>query len=688
MVTAMELAWLIPALPLLGFLINGLLAHRLKMSERAVGSLACATVAISLAVSVYVVYQYKTSPYNGLPYVTQGYTWIAGGEGVVGQSISNLQVKWAYQIDGLSSVFILFVTFTGLLIHIFATGYMHKDPGYARFFAYMNLFMFMMLTLVLGSSLLMTFVGWEGVGLCSYLLIGFYHERPEAADAAKKAFVVNRVGDLGFLLAISGCFAVFGTLDYSTLDLLARQRPAEAMWGFGAISLISLGLLIGASGKSAQIPLYVWLPDAMAGPTPVSALIHAATMVTAGVFLFTRMNTLFQDSPTVMLITAVVGALTATVAATIAVTEHDIKKVLAYSTISQLGYMFLACGVGAFTAAVFHVVTHAFFKALLFLGAGSIIYALHHEQDMRRMGGLKTRMKATWKTMLVGWLAICGVFPLSGFWSKDEILSSVFTSQFAAPISMTLFVLGLLTAFVTAFYMTRLMCLTFDGEERFTGTVHEASSVMLTPLWILAVFAMISGAALGLPLGHSLLSSQLYAVVQGSKPHSFGTTELLLATASVAVAVAGILLARRIYRVGPAGDESVKRLGLLYRLAERRWYWDELLDVKFVEWMKRVNETLFGADQHIVDSLPNGSALITRVSSRVSGWVDLNIVDLAVNFTGWMVRAGSVLLRHIQTGAAHNYLLVMALGLFAVLLGVEYGALKQIYQKLASLVSR
>ena len=357
------------------------------------------------------------------------------------------------------------VTFVGFLIHVFAVGYMSGEGGYYRFFAYLNLFMFMMLVLVLASNFTMMFVGWEGVGLCSYLLIGFYFDREEAANASKKAFITNRIGDMGFLLAVFGVFALFGTLDFKELAELFRSGAAapyvESLGQWGVMSWIALGLFIGAAGKSAQIPLYVWLPDAMAGPTPVSALIHAATMVTAGVYLLARVNYIFSAAPSAMAIVAVVGALTALLGALIGLTQNDIKKVLAYSTVSQLGLMFLACGVGAFTAAIFHVFTHAFFKAQLFLGSGSVIHSLHHEQDMRKMGGLRKYLPKTHWTMFASWLAICGVIPFAGFFSKDEILFQTFLSGKA------LYVIAIVASFLTAFYMTRLMSMTFWTEERF-----------------------------------------------------------------------------------------------------------------------------------------------------------------------------------------------------------------------------
>ncbi|HEY0005576.1 MAG TPA: NADH-quinone oxidoreductase subunit L [Pyrinomonadaceae bacterium] len=379
---------------------------------------------------------------------------------------SLLDVEWSYQLDPLSAIFMLVVTGVGLCIFVFATGYMHGDAGFYRFFAYLGLFMFSMLVLVMGSNFLMMFVGWEGVGLCSYLLIGYYFDRREAGDAARKAFITNRIGDFGFALAVFGIIATFGSAQYGEVFAQASSYPIETLGTWGLMSWLALGLFVGATGKSAQIPLYVWLPDAMAGPTPVSALIHAATMVTAGLYMLTRTNVIFQHSQTMMLVVAIIGAATAIFAATIGITQNDIKKVLAYSTVSQLGFMFLACGVGAFMIGIFHVVTHAFFKALMFLGAGSVIHGMHHEQDMRRMGGLKKYMPYTYWTFFAGWLAICGIIPFSGFWSKDEILWNAASTTYI-PGGWVLWLVATIAATCTAFYMTRLMALTFWGKERF-----------------------------------------------------------------------------------------------------------------------------------------------------------------------------------------------------------------------------
>jgi NADH-quinone oxidoreductase subunit L len=532
----LKLVWLIPIFPLVGFFINFLLGKKLRLSETVVSIVACGVIGLSLLLTLGAFVDYKSNfnPQNeDKPYITSkegsfGFTWMPGGrahntQGEEKGKLSNLNIEWSYQIDQLSLVMMFVVTFVGFLIHIFATGYMHGDPGFYRFFSYLNLFMFMMLLLVMGSNFMIMFVGWEGVGLCSYLLIGYYINKQEAGDASKKAFVVNRIGDFGFALAIFGIFATFGTLQFHDLAGMAKAYPQEALGAFGLMSWLALGLFIGATGKSAQIPLFIWLPDAMAGPTPVSALIHAATMVTAGVFMLTRTNFIFQRSLTMMMIVAIVGCLTAFVAATIGITQTDIKKVLAYSTVSQLGFMFLGAGAGAFIAAIFHVFTHAFFKALLFLGSGSVIHGMHHEQDMHKMGGLKKYMPKTYRTMWVAWLAICGIIPFAGFWSKDEILWKTFDTELFS-IGKILWVIGFITAGITAFYMTRLMMLTFEGKERFRNTPqdshghdahsagghddghghhgafepHESPTSMTAPLVVLAVFSAFIG-LIGIP---------------------------------------------------------------------------------------------------------------------------------------------------------------------------------------------
>jgi NADH-quinone oxidoreductase subunit L len=477
----MDLIWLIPILPGLGALINGLVGIR-SFSRRTSGLLACAAMAGALGVSVYAFWQMLGLPPEARDHVVNLGHWIPPIPLATAHGIGSFEVPWAFRLDPLSAMMILVVTGIGLLIHIYSTAYMQDEPrgGYARFFCYLNLFCFFMLVLVLGSSFLTMFVGWEGVGLCSYLLIGYWYEKKSASDAGKKAFIVNRVGDWGFVLGVFLIFYTFGTLDFRAVANAAAAMPVEAQ--FGVISLICLLLFIGATGKSAQIPLYVWLPDAMEGPTPVSALIHAATMVTAGVYMVGRNAVLFGHAPIVAQIVMIVGALTALMAATIGLVQYDIKRVLAYSTVSQLGYMFLAMGVGAyatahgwphigvaaFAAGAFHLMTHAFFKALLFLGSGSVIHAMAGEQDMRKMGDLKRYMPVTYMTMMVGTLAIAGIFPLAGFFSKDEILFRAFLTN------KIIWSLGVITALMTAFYMFRLMSMTFFGTYRGASWEHAA----------------------------------------------------------------------------------------------------------------------------------------------------------------------------------------------------------------------
>jgi NADH-quinone oxidoreductase subunit L len=458
--------------PLAGAVINWLVGRRVR-NERFIGGVACAAVGVSTIVAFFLAFKGDGALRTTQPIMDHLWTWV---------QVGSFRADFGLAMDRLSGVYALFVTFVGLLIHIFATGYMHGDSGYYRFFAYLNLFMFAMLTLVLADNFLLMFVGWEGVGLCSYLLIGYYLDRDEAAPAAKKAFIANRVGDWGFVLGLLLVFVMTGSISFfdkpnigvtSALAAIGSMPIDGFAWQTifaGGITSIAVLLFIGATGKSAQIPLFVWLPDAMAGPTPVSALIHAATMVTAGVYMVVRCSAIYTHAPTAMFIVAIIGAATALFAATIGLAQNDIKKVLAYSTISQLGYMFLACGVGAFVAAIFHVMTHAFFKAQLFLGSGSVIHGMHHEQDMRRMGGLRKYMPITWLTMSAGWLAICGVPIFAGFFSKDEILWKTWstTSPGIPPgFGKALWFIGAVTALLTAVYMTRLMVMTFWGKERF-----------------------------------------------------------------------------------------------------------------------------------------------------------------------------------------------------------------------------
>ena len=518
--------------PLVGAVINWFVGRRLR-NENFVAGIACAAVGISTLVAFYLAFKADGALRSTQPVLDHLWTWI---------QVGRFRADFGLAMDRLSGTYTLFVTFVGFLIHLFAAGYMQKDPGFYRFFAYLNLFMFAMLTLVLADNFLLMFVGWEGVGLCSYLLIGYYTDRKEAGDAAKKAFITNRVGDWGFVLGLMLVFFLTGSVSFfnkpehgvtSALQIIARMGVDPFTWQAifaGGITSVAVLLFIGAAGKSAQIPLYVWLPDAMAGPTPVSALIHAATMVTAGVYMIVRCSAIYTHAPTAMFIVAIIGAATAIFAATIGIAQNDIKKVLAYSTVSQLGYMFLACGVGAFGAAIFHVITHAFFKALLFLGSGSVIHGMHHEQDMRRMGGLKKYMPITFATMLTGWLAISGIPIFAGFFSKDEILWKVWSaSLFSLPNpfwNKLLWFVGALTALLTAIYMTRMMVMTFWGTERFREAVpvadshgadanehhgvhepHESPWIMTVPLIVLAVLSTIGG-LIGVPYALGSLVSE------------------------------------------------------------------------------------------------------------------------------------------------------------------------------------
>ena len=504
--------------PLAGATINWLIGWRVR-DERFIGFVACGAIAVSTIVAFYLAFKTGGALRSEAPLLDHIWTWL---------QVGRFRADFALGMDRLSGTYALFVTFIGFLIHVFAVGYMHGDAGFYRFFAFLNLFMFSMLTLVLADNFVLMFVGWEGVGLCSYLLIGYYLDRKEAGDAAKKAFITNRVGDWGFVLGIMLVFVMTGSVSFfanpatgveSALQAISSQAMDPFTWRAifaGGVTSVAVLLFIGATGKSAQIPLYVWLPDAMAGPTPVSALIHAATMVTAGVYMIVRCSAIFTNAPTAMFIVAVIGAATALFAATIGLAQNDIKKVLAYSTISQLGYMFLACGVGAFVAAIFHVITHAFFKALLFLGSGSVIHGMHHEQDMRRMGGLRKYMPVTFVTMIAGWLAICGVPFFAGFFSKDEILWKAWSahgpSMPSPAFSKILWGIGALTALLTAIYMTRMMVMTFWGTERFRDAnpnhegahdhsghsagahqPHESPWLMTVPLIVLAVLSTIGG---------------------------------------------------------------------------------------------------------------------------------------------------------------------------------------------------
>ncbi|MFQ5527453.1 MAG: NADH-quinone oxidoreductase subunit L, partial [Thermoanaerobaculia bacterium] len=588
---ALDLLWLIVLLPFAGAALNGLLGPRVPKSATTAVALGAPGASALLAILAILEYLRGTAPE---PIQQAVYAWTAGP----------LDIDIAFLLDPLSSVMMFVVTFVGFWIHVYSVGYMSHEEGYQRYFVYLNLFMGAMLLLVLGNNYLVTFVGWEGVGLCSYLLIGFYYQEKFPPYAGRKAFIVNRIGDFAFLLGLFALISRFGTLDYTSIFSAIEADPHSVsggepyLLGLSFASFVALCLFIGAIGKSAQIPLYVWLPDAMAGPTPVSALIHAATMVTAGVYMVVRSNALYQLAPGVSGFVAVIGAATALFAATIGLAQKDIKKVLAYSTVSQLGYMFLAAGVGAYAVAIFHLGTHAFFKALLFLGSGSVIHAMSGEQDMTRMGGLKKALPVTYLTMLIGTLAIAGVPGLAGFFSKDQILAAVWA---AGGSSKVLWVVGLVTAGLTALYMFRLVFMTFTGEFRGTeeqqAHLHESPKVMTIPLIILAVGSVVAG-YVGLPkLGEfdwNVFGHYLEPVVarvghaglsEHGAHHASVLTELVLMALSVAVAGFGIWMAWTLYAKGrglTGGQSWAQRFPGVHKLLENKYWVDEAYDASVV----------------------------------------------------------------------------------------------------------
>jgi NADH-quinone oxidoreductase subunit L len=669
------LLWAIVLLPLAGFVINGLAAF-IAPHRKAIPTWTGPGV-LALAFGLALVNFYGLF-HAGLhdPIVERYFSWMPVG---------SLQLDAALQLDQLSMLMTLVVTGVGFLIHVYSVGYMKQDPGYARYFAYLNLFVFFMLVLVLGANFAVMFVGWEGVGLCSYLLIGFWFREREKADAGKKAFIVNRIGDAGFLVAMFLLFANLGTLDFVEIFDAA---PTAFVYGGGIVTLITLFLFLGATGKSAQIPLYVWLPDAMAGPTPVSALIHAATMVTAGVYMVARANVLFAMAPVSMIVVAGIGALTALFAATIGMAQYDIKKVLAYSTISQLGYMFVGVGVGAYAAGVFHLMTHAFFKALLFLGSGAVIHAMHHAfhhthsewdaQDMRNMGGLRRFMPITWATMWIGTLAIAGVWPFAGFFSKDEIIWQA-AARAAGPFTTwftLIWIVALLAAVLTAFYMTRMMILTFHGPNRSGDEerrhIHEVPPIMWVPLAILAVFSVISGwinvpypiqalPVLGWIPGSAWLHDWLHPVTEHAdailyrevgalvEAAPFGGGEAFWAAiaflvATATIVVAALLVLRWQYRPALESPVPAGFKGVLYR----KWYVDEIYDAV------------------VVRPVVGGSRALWR-------WVDAGLIDgLLVNgvarASGWLGAAGA----RLQTGQLNTYAFAVVVGVLLLLALVAF----------------
>jgi len=638
--------WLVPFFPLCGVIVNGLVGVRFP--RRIVGPIACAAIGLSFLLSCGIMIQLIGLPVEERSVERIVFTWLQSG---------SLKVNAGFLVDPLSVVMMVVVSGVSFLIHIYSIGYMWDNeygaPGYRRFFVYLNLFVMFMLILVSANNFLMMFIGWEGVGLCSYLLIGFEHLRKAATNAGNKAFIVNRVGDFGFLLAMMLIFAVFGSLDFSTVF---TEAPHKLAVGAAIPTVITLLLFVGATGKSAQIPLYVWLPDAMEGPTPVSALIHAATMVTAGVYMVSRASTLFLMAPISMEVVAVIGAATAVFAASIGLVQNDIKRVLAYSTISQLGYMFLACGVGAFAAGIFHLMTHAFFKACLFLCAGSVMHAMSGELDMRKMGGLKDHLPATYWTYLVSTLAIAGIFPFSGFFSKDEILWETLTSSHGSAI---LWAVGAIGALMTAFYMFRSVYMTFYGEERFHHHnihPHHEIPVMTRILVVLAVLATFGG-LVGLPIieGGNKIGEFLHPVVSGHGlpaveegkhfPHSM---EFLFMLISLAVAGCGIYVAYRMYRVDPQLPErAAGRFPGLYRMLYTKYKVDEAYNVLFVNPLKGLSNFFW------------------RVFDTV-------IIDrLGVEGSAFLVRGFGAVLRHIQTGYVQNYALSIVLGV-VIILGIYF----------------
>jgi len=645
----LEHLWIIPLLPLVGAAANGIFGVR--WPRRAVNAVALGSTGLSFLATLELVREFANLGPAQIPWVQSYFTWIEAGR---------LRADFALQVDQLTLIMLLVVTGVGWLIHLYSTGYMADDAGYRRFFSYLNLFMFFMLTLVLAANYVLLFVGWEGVGLCSYLLIGFWFLKKTATDAGNKAFWVNRIGDFGFLLGLFLLFRQFGTLDFGSIFHDAAALPIETS-GHGVLTAISLLLLAGATGKSAQLPLYVWLPDAMEGPTPVSALIHAATMVAAGVYMVARSQVLFIHAPAAMLAVAVVGCATALFAATIALVQTDIKRTLAYSTISQLGYMFLACGVGAFGAGIFHLMTHAFFKALLFLGAGSVMHAMSGEQDMRRMGGLRRSIPWTYGTMFVATLAISGTPGFSGFFSKEEILQAARTGPFANSV---IYVLGVLTAGLTALYMFRLLFMTFYGAPRFDPKkthVHESPRVMLAPLAVLALLSLAGGwwAAPHLVGGVNYFDNFVKPVFASGETSSStepytGSGQLIASVFGppVLAAFVGFLLAWWLYIRRPEMPKRIaESLGGLYRLIAGKYFIDELyafVVVRPLLWIS-TNFLWHVVDEETIDGLVNGVAheagefgdrlrhLNSGNTRTYAAWVILGAVVLTT-LLAWMVR--------------------------------------------------
>ncbi len=629
----LEYVGLIPLFPAIGFAVNLFFGRR--MAKAAVGGVACGAIGLSFLVALLVFVDLLNLPPAGRSVEKILYTWILSGD---------FQANVGFLVDPLSMVMMLVVSGVSLVIHVYSYGYMHDDPDFPRYFTYLNLFVFFMLVLVSANNFLLLFVGWEGVGLCSYFLIGFWYEKKSAADAGKKAFIVNRIGDYGFLLAIFLIFVTFGTIDFKAVFAAA---PGKVAVGGEIITLIALLLFMGATGKSAQIPLYTWLPDAMEGPTPVSALIHAATMVTAGVYMVARCNLLFLMAPAALLVVAVIGAATAIFAASIGLAQNDIKRVLAYSTISQLGYMFLACGVGAFTAGIFHLMTHAFFKALLFLGAGSVMHAMAGELDMRKMGALKPHMPRTYWTFLIATLAISGIFPFAGFFSKDEILWQALNRG-----GFPFWLIGAVAAFMTAAYMFRAVFMTFHGKSRVSHEaahhLHESPGMMTVPLIILAVLSVVGG-FVGFPVieGANKFAeflSPVFSLPPGfpkaaEAGHHAVSFEVIMMIVSMIIAGVGIYLAYRMYIKNPALPARLaERFQAPYKMIANKYWVDEIYGFLFV-------------------------GPLIRFSVFLWRFFDDLVVDGIVNGVAALFRGGSEVFKKLQTGNVQNYALSILIGL-------------------------
>jgi len=669
----LEYIWLIPVFPVVGALVQLLFGR--KLTNRWVSIVSVGLPGLSLLWGLGCFAEFLRLPAEqGYAFTKVLYSWLpAGAFRLTDGSLHFFNAEFGFQLDPLSAVMLLVVTGVGFLIHFYSIGYMGHEGGYYRFFGYMNLFMFSMLVLVLANNYLMMFVGWEGVGLCSYLLIGFYFHRGSASDAGKKAFVVNRIGDAGFLLGMMLMAVTFGTLNFTEVTEIARSGRFQL--GDGVITAICVLLFVGATGKSAQIPLYVWLPDAMEGPTPVSALIHAATMVTAGVYMVARSNALYILSPTALGLVAGIGAATAIWAASIGLVQNDIKRVLAYSTVSQLGYMFLACGVGAFGAGIFHLMTHAFFKALLFLGSGSVIHSLSGEQDMRKMGALWDKIPITAKTMLAATLAISGAPLLSGFFSKDEILWQAFSSPYG---NLLLWIVGVVTAGLTAFYMFRLYFMTFAGTSRVPHDVehhiHESPPAMTIPLICLAVGAVGAG-YIGWPkvLGGSNRFERFLEPVfdnPGVLPANEHTwsLEFGLMLLSVAVAAVGFYVAYRWYIRRPETPERVAAAaGPVYQIVLNKYYVDELYDALFVNRAKDLGNVFAAFDLGVVDGAVDGVGWSTRMTAELSRLWDNWVIDGLVNLGAFVVKLLSYPARIMQTGLLQSYAWFITLGVLIFL---------------------